>query len=79
MAGLKIQNFVFNFFNSSLNRVIYPKTNQYSPFFTFPNTFIHVAYGTLCASPLIDGRVYAFSGNQFAQLGTGSDQGEVYN
>uniref|UniRef100_A0A2K1ZZA0 Uncharacterized protein n=1 Tax=Populus trichocarpa TaxID=3694 RepID=A0A2K1ZZA0_POPTR len=49
MGGLKI----FNFFNSSLNRVIYPKTNQYSPIFTFPNTFIHVAYGTLCASPLM--------------------------
>ncbi|KAJ6913182.1 hypothetical protein NC651_015631 [Populus alba x Populus x berolinensis] len=34
----------------ALNRVIYPKTNQYSPIFTFPNTFIHEAYGTLCAS-----------------------------
>jgi alpha-tubulin suppressor-like RCC1 family protein len=79
MAGLKIQNFVFNFFNSSLNRVIYPKTNQYSPIFTFPNTFIHSCglWHTLCIA--IDGRVYAFSGNQFAQLGTGSDQGEVYN
>ncbi|KAG6771589.1 hypothetical protein POTOM_022961 [Populus tomentosa] len=53
MADLKVQNFVFHLFNSSLNRVIYPKTNQYSPIFTFPNTFIHVAYGTLCASPLM--------------------------
>ncbi|KAL9361848.1 hypothetical protein Peur_044633 [Populus x canadensis] len=61
MAGLKIQNFVFNFFNSSLNRVIYPKTNQYSPIFTFPNTFIHSCglWHTLCIA--IDGPTEAFA------------------
>jgi len=31
---------------------------------------------TLCIS--VDGQVHAFGGNQFGQLGTGSDQSEVY-
>lgn len=31
---------------------------------------------TVCTSA--DGDVYAFGGNQFGQLGTGSDQAEVY-
>jgi alpha-tubulin suppressor-like RCC1 family protein len=30
---------------------------------------------TVCTS--IDGDVYSFGGNQFGQLGTGSDQAEV--
>lgn len=30
---------------------------------------------TICTS--IDGAVYSFGGNQFGQLGTGSDQAEV--
>lgn len=32
---------------------------------------------TVCISA--DGDVYAFGGNQFGQLGTGSDQAEVYS
>lgn len=31
---------------------------------------------TICVT--VDGRVYAFGGNQFGQLGTGADQAEVY-
>jgi len=31
---------------------------------------------TLCISA--DGDVYSFGGNQFGQLGTGSDQAEVF-
>jgi alpha-tubulin suppressor-like RCC1 family protein len=32
---------------------------------------------TVCTS--IDGDVYSFGGNQFGQLGTGSDQAEVWS
>lgn len=31
---------------------------------------------TMCIS--VEGRVYAFGGNQFGQLGTGADQAEVH-